>query len=75
MQMTRVRIRATRQVLEMVPDVARAMINGGTAELVTAPATKAKSQPETMAVAAVAERAVAPAQKPASKTGFSRKRA
>lgn len=34
MNCVRVRIRATGQVLEMVPDVAAAMITGGTAERV-----------------------------------------
>jgi hypothetical protein len=46
-----IRIRETGQVTEMVPDVARAMILGGTADEV-----------ESMAVAQSAERAVAPAQ-------------
>jgi hypothetical protein len=52
MQMIKVRIRATGQVLEMVPNVAQRMIAGGTAVAVT----------ESMAVAPAAERAVAPAQ-------------
>lgn len=64
MQMIRVRVKATRQVLDMVPDVARRMIAGGTAEEV--------SQVENM-TRAVAERAIAPAQgrqknKPARRT-------
>jgi hypothetical protein len=54
----RIRVRATGQVIEMVPDVARAMILGGTAEEV-------KSTPETMTLAG-AETAVAPPQ-PASR--------
>jgi len=63
-----VRVRATGQVTEMVPHVARAMILGGTAEEVTTPGGS-----ESMAVAAVAERAVAASQnKPAKKKLFSR---
>ena len=53
-----IRIRATGQVTEMVPDVARALLNSGMAEEVTAPQQRS---PETMRVAA-AEQAVAPAQ-------------
>jgi hypothetical protein len=70
MQMIRVRIRATRQVLEMVPDVAKRMIAGGTAEEV-----KSRSQPDTMSVAATSERAVAAAQSPAKKSMFGKRRA
>lgn len=67
MKMTRVRIRATGQVTDMLPDVARAMILGGTAEEVKS---------ESMAVSPQAERAVAPAQSgPTKKPMFSRKRA
>jgi hypothetical protein len=68
--MIRVRIRATRQVLEMVPDVAKRMIAGGTAEEV-----KSSSQPETMSVAVTSERAVADAQSPAKKSNFGKRRA
>jgi hypothetical protein len=70
--MIKIRIRETGQVTDMVPDVARAMINGGTAVEVCD--TKA-AKPETMAVAPTAERAVAPAQSPTRKPLFSRKRA
>ena len=49
-----IRIKETGQVTEMVPDVARAMILGGTAEEV--------KTTESMAVEPAAERAVAPAQ-------------
>jgi hypothetical protein len=56
MQMMRIRIKATGQVTEMVPAVARAMILGGTAEEV-----KLRSV-ENMSLAAAGERAVAPAQ-------------
>jgi hypothetical protein len=69
MKMIKIRIRETGQVLDMVPDVARAMINGGTAEEVK------PAQPESMAVAPIAERAVAPAQAPSRKPVFGRKRA
>ena len=55
MQMTKVRIRATGQVIDMVPDVARAMINGGTAEELKNPVV------ESQAVTGGAERAVAAA--------------
>jgi hypothetical protein len=61
-----IRIKETGQVTEMVPDVARAMICGGTAVEV---------KPESMAVDPVAERAVLPAQDgPSKKSGFGRKR-
>ena len=50
-QLIRVRIKATGQVLDMVPATAERMIVGGTATRV-----------ENMAVAPAAERAVAPAQ-------------
>lgn len=64
MQMIRVRIRASGQVLDMVPIVARRMIAGGTAEEVPT---------ESMAVSPRLERAVAPAQSgPSKKTMFSR---
>ena len=67
MQMIRIRIKATGQVTEMVPDVARTMILGGTAEEV--------KTIESMSVAA-GERAVAPAQAgPAKKKLFSRRSA
>lgn len=46
-----VRIKATRQVLDLVPAAAYPMLNGGTAELI-----------ESMTVQPAAERAVAPAQ-------------
>jgi hypothetical protein len=66
MKMIRIRIRATGQITDMVPNVARAMINGGTAVEVT----------ESMTVAPVVERAVAPAQAgPAKKSVFSRRKA
>lgn len=58
-------IRATGQVTEMVPAVARELINSGIAEEVSA-------KPESMDVSA-GERAVAPAQAgPTKKTLFSR---
>ena len=66
MQLTKVRIRATGQVLDMVPDVARAMINGGTAEEV-------KKSVESMAVAGGAERAVAAAHSPERKPAKARR--
>ena len=59
MQMMRIRIRATRQVTDMVPHVATRMIAGGTAEEV--------KPIESMAVAPSLERAVAPAQAGAAK--------
>jgi hypothetical protein len=68
MKMIKIRIRATGQVTDMVPAVARAMILGGTAEEV-------KTRPESMAVEPVSERAVAPAQNGSSrKPAFSRRR-
>lgn len=54
MRMTKVRIRETGQVLDMVPAVATSMILGGTATEVKA------GQPESMTVAAGVERAVTP---------------
>jgi hypothetical protein len=54
MKFTIIRIKATGQVTEMVPDVARAMILGGMAEEV--------KTTESMAVGNQAEHAVAPAQ-------------
>jgi hypothetical protein len=79
-----IRIRATGQVTEMVPDVARAMISSGMAEEVGAQRdlhlsavalqAGAAKKPETMAVTPTAERAVAPAQHPAQKSTLPRKR-
>jgi hypothetical protein len=67
MKMIRVRIRATGQVLDMAPAPARAMILGRTAEEVPSS--------ESMAVAPIAERAVAPAQAGAAKKPmFSRRK-
>lgn len=57
MQMVKIRIKETRQITDMVPDIAMRMIAGGTAELVNDP-----NQIESTAVAPRAERAVAPAQ-------------
>jgi len=54
MKFTIIRIKATGQVTEMVPDVARAMILGGMADEV--------KTTESMAVDQKAEHAVAPAQ-------------
>lgn len=55
-----IRIKATGQVTEMVPDVARALLASGMAEKVDA--SPAPRIPESMAVEPVAERAVAAAQ-------------
>lgn len=73
MKMIRIRIKATGQVTEMVPNVARSMILGGTAEEVKSSSVESKPV-ESMAVAAVAERAVAPAQQVAKKPLFGRRR-
>jgi hypothetical protein len=77
-RMVRVRVKETGQVLDMVPDVARAMILGGTAEEVK-PVTEKKvsldTRPESMAVATVTEHAVDHAQaKPATKSAASASR-
>jgi hypothetical protein len=62
--MVTIRIKATRQVTDMVPAVANRMIAGGTAELVDD-----RNKIESTAVVPRAERAVAPAQAgPAKKT-------
>ncbi len=69
----RVRIRATGQVIDMAPIAARALLNGGTAELVeetetpngetkSAPAETKPAKVETAAVEGSAETSVAPAQ-------------
>ena len=62
MQMIKVRIKATGQVQDMIPNVARAMIAGGTAELVEETTESAAIEP--------GERAVAPGQgkKPKTRT-------
>jgi hypothetical protein len=51
-RMITIRIRATGQVTEMVPDVARAMILGGTAEEFARPETMARAGAETALAAA-----------------------
>jgi len=78
MRMIKIRIRATGQVTDMVPAVARAMINGGTAEEVK-PAIKLPRElvddagPIGKAAAAgIESMAVGP---PSRKPMFSRKRA
>ena len=64
----RVRIKESGQVLDMVPDVARAMLAGGTAERADLGSI------ESQAVEPRSERAVAPAQAgPQKKSNFSRK--
>ncbi len=64
----RIRVKSTGQVTEMVPDVARAMINSGMAEEV-------KRTTESTAVTPIAEQAVAPAQAgPQRKPLFSRRK-
>ena len=71
MPMIRVRVKATGQVLDMVPEVAKRMIAGGTAERINL----VDSPVESMAVAPEAERAVVPAQAgPRKKTILSRVR-
>jgi hypothetical protein len=60
MQMMRVRVKATRQVLDMVPDVARRMIAGGTAEEVSA--TEGSRAPIESMTHGQAQTAVAPQQ-------------
>ena len=62
-----IRIRASGQVTEMVPDVARAMIGSGMAEEVSAQSAVGPQDgnhrlPESMTINSSAERAVAPAQ-------------
>lgn len=69
MQMMRIRIKATGQVTDMVPAVARAMILGGTAEEV-----KQQRAVENMSLDIAGERAVAPAQSSsAKKSRFARR--
>lgn len=58
-----IRLRATGQVTEMVPDVARQLISSGMAEEVRSQG----AQPESMMVQPAAERAIAPAQNGPSK--------
>lgn len=69
--MIRVRIKATGQVLDMVPANARAMILGGTAIEIDREGkpveAKTESQVETAAIDLDAERADAPAQHPQKK--------
>jgi hypothetical protein len=55
---TRIRIKSSGQVIDAIPAVARAMLNGGTAELVK---SSGGAAPETARIAPP-ERAVAPAQ-------------
>ncbi len=62
--MTMVRILATGQILEMVPSAARAMINGGTAELVTP-----DKGTETTTAVPRSEKAVGPGQNPPKRKG------
>jgi hypothetical protein len=64
MQMIKVRIKATGQIQEMIPNVARAMIAGGTAELVEEKVETSSLKP--------AERAVAPGQGKTPKTRTAR---
>jgi hypothetical protein len=66
MQMIRVRIRATGQVLLMIPNVARAMIGGRTAVEVD---ENGRELVETAALDRSRQTAVAPAQKPVKKKG------
>lgn len=81
-----IRIKATGQVTEMVPDVARALILGGSAEEVKPAARQALEEAQALIQAAArgrtesmvmagAERAVTPAQDgPGKKPIFGRKR-
>lgn len=69
--MTLVRIRATGQVLDMIPHVACAMLNGGTAELVETEQPKAI---ESQAAAPRAETAVDPAQRGPSRKPWPKKK-
>ncbi len=65
--MTLVRIRATGQVLEMVPHAANAMIDGGTAELVLDETKGPKT--ETTTAMPRSEKAVGPGQNPPKRKG------
>jgi hypothetical protein len=59
MQLTRVRVRASGQVVDMVPSVATAMILGGTAEQLDSDGNVV-ARTESMTVPAGVERAVTP---------------
>ncbi len=59
MNWIKVRIKATGQVLDMLPSAARAMIAGGTAELV-GDSNSSQAQPQTAAIEPRNERAIAP---------------
>lgn len=63
-QWIRVRIKATGQVIDMVPDRARALIGIGTADAVNEDEAKKLETPgpEAATIAPAQERAVAPAQ-------------
>jgi len=75
-QLIKMRIKATGQVLDLVPSVARAMFHGGTAELVDVEDAERMRPPagaETASVEPRAERAVARAQAPPKKKAKPRK--
>ncbi len=59
MNWIKVRIKATGQVLDMLPSAARAMVAGGTAELV-GDSNSSQAQPQTAAIEPRNERAIAP---------------
>ena len=64
-KLVRVRIRSTGQVLDLIPNVARAMLNGKMAELIEDPN---KNKPEAATMAQPAS-AVSRKQTPAKKLG------
>lgn len=64
MQMVRVRVKATGQVLDMIPDVARRMIAGGTAEAIANSGTPIESMTLAQAQTAVAPQQTGPRRKP-----------
>jgi hypothetical protein len=68
-----VRLKATGIVQEFIPDVARAMIAGGTAELVDRrgkdPAVQIRPAIETAALEHSQQAAIAPAQNPPKRRG------
>lgn len=69
MQMTKIRIRATGQVTEMIPNVARAMIASGAGEEVKSETPIESAKIETATITTPPQKATAPAQdKPKKKT-------
>lgn len=68
-KLVRIKLRGSNRIIDVIPPVAAARVNGGTAEYVFAE----DAQPETAALAGAPETATAKSQNPPAKQGRGKK--